>query len=125
MPELAACILDSGFCPRILSTIELVPSGQVDTNKVLLFGEDEFEIDLSQHDFFKRAIDLRSKMKNRMKAFKKAGNMEAAAELDDQQTATKEMCYAASYGIRVEFREEEQAERLRSTFITPVSATAR
>tara|TARA_R110002095_G_scaffold211585_2_gene199897 strand:+ start:84 stop:1541 length:1458 start_codon:yes stop_codon:yes gene_type:complete len=67
-------------------------------------GNPNFRVDPTENDFFKRVIDLRRQVKEKMKTT----SPEEKHELDTQQLALKILANATSYGIFVELNVEKE-----------------
>ena len=104
--DLVASKLKTGKCPEILETIELIPHGRVATRPWKLFGNDRYTIDLSTDDLFARLIDLRTEIKH----MADSGPEAQKSYLNMLQRALKLLASATSYGILVEYVDEERAE---------------
>jgi len=111
---LADCIsskLLTGRAPKILKAISFKPRAmQDDLKPVCVAGNTDYAVDPCEGDFFRRVIDLRRAVKDRIKT---ASPQEKSA-LDNQQLALKILANATSYGIFVELNveEEKQAQSL-------------
>ena len=99
LADVIASKLLTGDEPEIVQAITFEPgSPQEGLRPFAIAGKAEFRIDPVADDFFKRVIDLRRKIRARMK---KVSEAEKAA-LDAQQHALKLLANATSYGIFVE-----------------------
>jgi len=111
---LADCIaskLLTGKVPKVLQAIRFEPVGmQADLQPIDIAGKADYRIDPYADDFYKRLIDLRSAVKDDLKASKKNDNAARVSELDAEQLALKICANATSYGIFVELNVDEQAK---------------
>jgi hypothetical protein len=112
---LADCIaakLLTGKTPRIIEAISF-SSGRIQPGlKAIDFnGNSEYRIDPNSMDFFKRIIELRQSVKERMKA----ANPEERERLDTEQHALKICANSTSYGIWVEVNVETRRKLLPAT----------
>jgi hypothetical protein len=107
---LADCItakLLTGRAPKITRAISFSPmEAQQGLQSVNIAGNDAYCVDPNEGDFFRQIIDLRTKVKKRLKA---APNDEKTI-LDKQQLALKILANATSYGIFVELNVEEESQ---------------
>lgn len=107
---LADCIaakLLSGKTPTILRAIEFIPCGQQEgLRPVNIAGKEEYHLDPTEGDFFKRLIDLRSQIKKKLKE-----HPEQKEQLHSQQLALKILANATSYGIFIELIVKGQSSR--------------
>jgi len=104
-------MLLTGRAPKILQAISFKPRAiQDDLKLVCVAGNKEYSVDPCESDFFKRVIDLRRAVKDKIKTAKP----QEKASLDNQQLALKILANATSYGIFVELNveEEKQAQSL-------------
>lgn len=104
---LADCLaskLLTGRPPKILKALRFMPGGpQNDLKSISIGGSEAHRIDPATDDFYRRLIDLRSQVKERLKA----ADPSDQAALDSQQQALKILANATSYGIFVELIVEE------------------
>lgn len=111
---LADCIaskLLTGKVPKVLQAIRFEPVGmQADLQPIDIAGKADYRIDPYADDFYKRLIDLRSAVKDDLKASKKNDNAARVSELDAEQLALKICANATSYGIFVELNVDERAK---------------
>jgi len=99
--------------PKVIDAFFLIPSKrQIVTNKLFLFGDKNFEIDLTKHDFFVRVIDLRDSVKKEKKLLelqlKEKYNEEIEQRIEylsNLQQALKLISNSTAYGEKVETRE--------------------
>jgi hypothetical protein len=107
---LADCIsskLLTGHVPKILQAISFKPKYmQDDLKPVCVAGNKDYAVDPCEGDFFRRVIDLRRAVKDRIRT---ASPQEKAA-LENQQLALKILANATSYGIFVELNVEEEKQ---------------
>ncbi len=107
---LADCIsskLLSGRTPKILKAISFKPKDmQEDLKPVCVAGNTNYAVDPCEGDFFRRVIDLRRAVKEKVKT---ASPQEKNA-LENQQLALKILANATSYGIFVELNVEEEKQ---------------
>ncbi len=105
---LADCIsskLLSGRTPKILRAISFQPKEmQNDLQPICVAGNADYVVDPTKGDFFRRVIDLRRSIKNKIEH---AVSQDKQA-LEDQQLALKILANATSYGIFVELNVEEE-----------------
>lgn len=110
----ADCIaskLLTGRVPTILQARRFAPVGcQTDLKVLDIVGNSAYRVDPNTEDFYRRVIDLRSKVKADLKKAKAAGEQDHAARLDAEQLALKIMANATSYGIFVELNVTEFAK---------------
>lgn len=103
---IAAKIL-SGKTPHVVKALRFAPQlPQSRLNRVRIAGLEAFEIHPEHDDFYRRLIDLRSEVKDKLKQAK--GN--EAEQLDAQQLTLKITANATSYGIFVELNVNELAD---------------
>lgn len=96
---IAAKIL-TGKVPTILRALRFQPlEPQADLKAITVAGRTEYCVDPITDDFYKRLIDLRSEIKQQLKAAKVAGNELLVAQSDAEQQAIKIIANATSYGI--------------------------
>ncbi len=109
---LADCIaskLLTGKVPEVLQAIRFDPVGtQEDLQPIDIAGKADYRINPYTDDFYKRLIDLRSAVKDDLKASKRADDSARSDELDAEQLALKICANATSYGIFVELNVDEQ-----------------
>ncbi|MDP9440315.1 MAG: helix-turn-helix transcriptional regulator, partial [Actinomycetota bacterium] len=109
---LADCVaskLLTGKAPEVEEALSFEPVGvQPDLGPIDLAGNPDYRIDPASDDFYKRLIDLRSEVKSKQKAARRAGEDEKAARLGAEQLALKLCANATSYGIFVELNVAEQ-----------------
>lgn len=109
---LADCVaskLLTGKVSEVLQAIRFDPVGrQADLQPIDIAGKADYRIDPYADDFYKRLIDLRSAVKDDLKASKKNDNASRVSELDAEQLALKICANATSYGIFVELNVDEQ-----------------
>ena len=109
---LADCVADkllAGKTPKVLKALRFEPVGvQDDLKPINIACNSDYRVDPYQDDFYKRLIDLRSEVKAKLKAAKKAGDEALAARLEAEQRALKLCANATSYGIFVELNVTEQ-----------------
>ncbi len=107
---LADCIsakFITGRPPKILRAITFTPQGKQENLKpVNIVGNGAYHVDPNQGDFFKRIIDMRSEVKNKIKT----ALPHEKSVLDSQQLALKILANATSYGIFVELNVEEEKQ---------------
>jgi predicted transcriptional regulator len=109
---LADCVaskLLTGKAPDVVEALRFEPAGvQPELGPIDLAGNPDYRIDPARDDFYKRLIDLRSEVKSKQKASRRAGEDEKAARLGAEQLALKLCANATSYGIFVELNVAEQ-----------------
>ena len=107
---LADCIaskLLTGKAPRIVQALRFNPKApQNGLRPVSIAGKPHYHVNPVTDDFYRRLIDLRRTVKDRVKT---APSDEREA-LDAEQLALKILANATSYGSFVEFNVEEQEE---------------
>jgi len=112
---LADCIaatLLSGKAPEVLQAIRFTPGPvQAGLKPVDIAGQTAYRIDPVRDDFYRRLIDLRSTLKDRMRG---ADDLERG-RLDTEQMALKILANATSYGIFMELNAEELPKRAAAT----------
>ncbi len=103
---LADCIaskLLTGKLPKVLRARRFRPVGiQPDLRSVDIAGTPDYRVDPARDDFYRRLIDLRSKVQARKRAARGRDHEAWAAALDAEQNALKITANATSYGIFVE-----------------------
>jgi hypothetical protein len=108
---LADCIaskLLTGRAPDVVEALGFEPGpSQPDLRTIAISGNAAYRVNPLKDDFYRRVIDLRSDVKQRLNLAKQAGEKEAAALLDAEQLALKILANATSYGIFVEVNVEE------------------
>jgi transcriptional regulator with XRE-family HTH domain len=104
---LADCIaatLLSGKAPQVLQAIRFTPGAvQRGLKPVDIAGHAAYRIDPARDDFYRRLIDLRSTIKNRMRGTRDIER----SRFDAEQMALKILANATSYGIFMELNAEE------------------
>ncbi len=107
---LADCIaskLLTGKAPRIVQALRFTPKApQKGLRPVLIAGKPHYHVDPVTDDFYRRLIDLRRTVKDRVKT----APPDEREALDAEQLALKILANATSYGSFVEFNVEEQEE---------------
>ncbi len=107
---LADCIsakLLTGRAPKILQALSFTPGAMQENLKTVhIAGDAAYRVDPSGGDFFKRIIDLRSSVKQQMKA---APETEKPS-LERKQLSLKILANSTSYGIFVELNVEEEKQ---------------
>jgi transcriptional regulator with XRE-family HTH domain len=107
---LADCIsskLLTGRAPEILQAISFKPKAMQDVLKsVCVAGNSDYAVDPCEGDFFRRVIDLRRAVKEKMEM----ASPQDKASLGNQQLALKILANATSYGIFVELNVEEEKQ---------------
>lgn len=110
---LADCIaskLLTGKAPKILQAVSFAPlAPQDDLAAVDIAGNPDYRVDPATGDFYKRVIDLRSSVKNRLKQSK---DQDERVRLDTEQAALKILANATSYGIFVELNVKPLVEKV-------------
>lgn len=92
---------------KILRAITFSPKGiQHGLNPIDIAGNSNYRIYPEKDDFFKRAIDLRSEIKLKMKG----ARGDALARLNTEQLALKIIANSTSYGIFIELNVEDLKE---------------
>ena len=115
---LAATLL-SGKTPQVLQAIRFAPGPMQEGLKpVDIAGQAAYRIDPARDDFYRRLIDLRSTLKNRMRGTKGIER----GRLDAEQMAVKILANATSYGIFMELNAEELPKREVATCYGPDGA---
>lgn len=123
LADVIASTLLTGKAPEVLEALELVPSGgQAVTQPITLFGDKRYRLDLQRDDFFTKVIDLRSEIKQQMKA---AGNQEEAAHFNSLQLALKLLANSTSYGALVEINQEEATKNTEPAMFYTADGEAR
>jgi hypothetical protein len=102
--------LQTGKCPEILETLELIPIGRQETKPLKIFGDDDAAFDLSKDDLLIRLIELRSAYKERRDAAGKAEGKTSPEfkRLDAIQNALKTLASSTSYGVLLEVIVDER-----------------
>jgi hypothetical protein len=114
-PDIVASKLDTGKCPRILRTIDLVAVGrQSNLRSFKIFGDDAYTIDLTKsgEDFFARIIELRIKVQDELE------NCEDEVQrprLSAMEQALKLLAKSSAYGILVEIVTDDHKKRVGTT----------
>jgi len=107
---LADCIsakLLTGRAPEILEAISFKPKAmQEGLVPVNISGNDDYRVDPSAGDFFKRVIDLRTTIRKKIKTTPP----EEKHIYESQQLALKILANSTSYGIFVELNVEEEKQ---------------
>jgi len=111
----------TGKAPTLIDAVCMYPSGQVDTQRLNLFGDEKYSIDLSQQDFFTEVINLRTSVKADLDVAKAAGDVDQATYLDSLQLALKLLANSTSYGVLVETRYEKGVETAGKYYASPVA----
>ncbi len=110
---LADCVaskLLTGKSPKVLEALRFEPVGtQANLTPIDIAGTPEYCVDPLKDDLYRRVIDLRSEVKERMKEARKSGGDSEVARLDAEQKALKLLANATSYGIFVELNVSAQA----------------
>jgi hypothetical protein len=126
---LADCIASqvlTGKTPKIVRAVTFEPADpQDDLKPISLAGNAGYLIDPRSDDFYRELINLRNRVKSKLKA----STGQAAALLDTEQLALKILANSTSYGIFVEFIVEALADPENRTcyggtgepFTTPIS----
>lgn len=109
LADVVASAIRTGHVPEILEAWELVPEGQVETRKIALLGEEEHTIDLSAQDLFVEVINLRTRVRAKMKNLPK--DSERHRYLDGLQWALKVLANSGSYGVLVEINQGERTAK--------------
>lgn len=104
---LADCLASkmlTGHAPKIVQAITFEPKGLQDgLRSVCVAGNSDYAVNPTEGDFFKRVIDLRREVKEKLKVCAP----EEKSRLASQQLALKILANATSYGIFVELNVEE------------------
>lgn len=107
---LSDCIsakLLTGRTPKILQAISFKPKAiQDDLKPVCVAGNTDYAVDPCEGDFFRRVIDLRRAVKEKMET----ASLQEKTSLGNQQLALKILANATSYGIFVELNVEEEKQ---------------
>jgi hypothetical protein len=110
---LADCVasrLLTGRTPKVLEALRFDPVGtQADLAPIVIAGNTDYHVDPHTDDLYKRVIDLRSEVKEKMKVARKSGDKSEVARHDAEQKALKLLANATSYGIFVELNVSAQA----------------
>lgn len=99
LPDVCASVLHTKRVPRILEAIEFVPTGQVETTAIDIFGNPDNRLDLRTDEMLKKIIELRLVFKNKKEQAKQLGDKILTAEYDGLQWALKILANSLSYGI--------------------------
>ncbi len=103
---LADCIaskLLTGRSPKVLEALRFEPVGtQEDLSSIDIAGTRDYRVDPRKDDLYRRVIDLRSEVKERMKEIQKSGSEAEVDRRNAEQKALKLLANATSYGIFVE-----------------------
>lgn len=109
---LADCIaskLLTGKAPKILQAVSFAPlAPQDDLAAVNIAGNPDYRVDPATGDFYKRVIDLRSSVKDRLGQSK---DQDEQRRLDTEQASLKILANATSYGIFVELNVRSLVEK--------------
>lgn len=107
---LADCVaskLLTGKAPRVLDAVVFEPGlPQENLQPVDLAGNPDFRIEPTEDDFYKRLIELRSRVKREVKDAERRGDEQLADRLQAEQQALKVTASATSYGIFIELNVE-------------------
>lgn len=107
---LSDCIsskLLTGKCPTILEATTFYPLAEQDgLNPVSVAGDDDYQVDPYDGDFFKRVIDQRRQIKAKIPLADK----DEKEILERRQLALKILANATSYGIFVELNVEREKQ---------------
>jgi hypothetical protein len=117
LADAVASKLLTGKAPKIINSFRLVPSGQIQTQTLNIFGDEKYSIDLTKQDFFAEVINLRSEVKRQKKIADKEGNELESEYLDQLQLALKLLANSSAYGILIETREEHRQDVAGSFYI--------
>lgn len=105
---LADCIASkilTGKTPKIIEAISFTPRlPQDDLKSICVTGNKDYSVNPYEGDFFKRVIDLRSTVKDKIKT----ATLYEKDNFENQQLALKILANATSYGIFVELNVEEE-----------------
>ena len=108
---LADCISSQiliGKTPKIIEAISFTPSVPQDNLKpVCIAGNQDYTLNPYEGDFFRRVIDLRSTVKDKIKT----ATPYEKDSFENQQLALKILANATSYGIFVELNVEEEKQK--------------
>ena len=109
---LADCIaskLLTGRAPKIAQAIRFAPKGaQKELTPVAIAGNEEYRINPSKDDFYKRVIDLRRSIQKQYETREAEGADETElTRLDSDQLALKILANATSYGVFIELNVED------------------
>lgn len=117
LSDAIASKLLTGKAPKIINAFRLVPSGQIQTETLNIFGDDKYSIDLTKQDFFAEVINLRSEVKRQKKIADREGNEIESEYLDQMQLALKLLANSSAYGILIETREDHRQDVAGSFYI--------
>jgi hypothetical protein len=126
--DVIASFLLTGKSPNVLEAFRFTPHGSIanQTKPITLFGDPNYRIDLRHDDLFTRVIDLRTKVKDEVKAAERAGDRQEAARLKGIEQGLKLLANATSYGIFIEVNEDEECAEAQAIPVYGLSAfTAR
>lgn len=105
---LADCIaakLLTGKTPKVIKATSFKPKeAQEKLSKINVAGNENYQVNPYEDDFFKKVIDLRREVKGKMKT----ATAEEKENLDSLQLAFKLLANSTSYGVFVEFNVEEE-----------------
>jgi len=121
LSDAIASKLLTGKTPKLIDAVCMYPIGQVPTNKINLFGDAKYSIDLSHQDFFTEVINLRTSVKDYLAIAKQTGDSEQATYLESLQLALKLLANSTSYGVLVETRYEKGVETAGRYYASPVA----
>jgi hypothetical protein len=101
---LADCVASKLLCgkaPKVVQAIRFAPKTvQKGLQLIAIAGNDEYHVDPTTDDFYKRVIDLRRSVNKRLKMRKEQGADEMELKrLDSEQLALKILANATSYGV--------------------------
>jgi hypothetical protein len=103
--DVVASKVRTGRCPEIIRATVLLAKGVQDGLKPKkYFGDDQYNIDLTQDDLFQRFIDVRSTIKNR-------SDFRTNPELKPMEQGIKLCSNATSYGALVQFDVDERKKK--------------
>ena len=112
---LADCVaskLLTGKAPKIVRAVQFTPKQpQANLRTVAVAGNPAFRVEPTKDDFYKRVIELRRRVKAKLKSEEAADrHSQAAKNLDMEQLALKILANATSYGIFIELNVGETGE---------------
>ena len=119
--DAVASKLLTGVAPKLVDAICMYPTGRVPTQKLALFGDATYSIDLTKQDFFTEVINLRTSVKRDMKVADTTNDVDQVHYLNSLQLALKLLANSTSYGVLVETRYEKGVETAGRYYASPVA----
>lgn len=111
---LADCIaskLLTGRAPEVVRAVRYAPAPtQKGLRPIDLMGKREYHLEPDRDDFYRRLIELRSEVLQKLREARRCGMISLAAQLEAEQLTLKILANATSYGIFVELNVQEEAK---------------